>query len=95
MSYGHGGKRAAPFSLRLSFEERTKVEANAGSMPVAAFTGSLLFADNSPDHQSRSCTPVHRSSDWSARKPARGLRNPAATQKHLDAAPSMGIDLRQ
>ncbi|WP_017183098.1 hypothetical protein [Sphingobium xenophagum] len=46
MSYGQRGKRAAPFSLRLSFEERTKVEANAGNMPVAAYIKSLLFADD-------------------------------------------------
>jgi hypothetical protein len=52
------GKREAPFSLRLSFEERTKVEANAGNMPVAAYIKSLLFADDAPRYQSRSKEPV-------------------------------------
>ena len=52
------GKRAAPFSLRLSFEERTKVEANAGNMPVAAYIKSLLFADDAPRYQARSKEPV-------------------------------------
>lgn len=58
MAYGHRGKRAAPFSVRLSFEERTKVEANAGNMPVAAYIKSLLFADDAPRYQSRSKEPV-------------------------------------
>ena len=40
------GKREAPFSLRLTFEERAQIEANAGSMPVGAYIKSLLLADD-------------------------------------------------
>lgn len=41
MAYGQRGKREAPFSLRLTFEERTKLERNAGNMPVASYIKSL------------------------------------------------------
>ncbi|MDJ0825071.1 MAG: plasmid mobilization relaxosome protein MobC [Rhodobacter sp.] len=47
------GKREAPFSLRLSFEERAKLEQNAGSMPLSAYIKSLLFADDAPTYRQR------------------------------------------
>ncbi len=48
MHYSRKGKRAAPFSLRFSFDERAKVDANMGNMPVAGYTKSLLFIASSP-----------------------------------------------
>lgn len=48
-NYGRvGAKRAPPFSLRLSFEERSALERAAGDLPVAAYIKSLLFADHAP-----------------------------------------------
>lgn len=46
MNYNYGrreGRRAPPFSLRLSFEERAALEKAAGDLPVAAYIKSVLF----------------------------------------------------
>lgn len=45
------GKRDAPYSLRLTFEEKAQLERNAGGMPVAAYIKSLLFAENAPRYR--------------------------------------------
>lgn len=58
MAYGHRGKRAAPFSLRLTFEERAQIEKNAGSMPVGAYIKSLLLAEDAPKYRARRKSPV-------------------------------------
>jgi hypothetical protein len=52
------GKREAPFSLRLSFEERVKLRHAAGDMPIAAYIKSLLFADDAPVYRTRGKSPV-------------------------------------
>jgi hypothetical protein len=59
MAYGHNrGKRVAPFSLRLTFEERATIEANAGTMPVGAYIKSILLADDAPRYRARVKSPV-------------------------------------
>lgn len=58
MAHGHRGKRAAPFSLRLTFEERAIVERNAGSMPVGAYIKSLLLGEDAPKYRARRKPPV-------------------------------------
>lgn len=50
--------RPAPFSLRLSFDERTAIEKAAGDLPVATYIKSLLFADHAPAIVKRKRTPV-------------------------------------
>ncbi len=45
------GKREAPFSLRLTFEERERLQRSAGSMPLAAYIKSLLFAEDAPRYR--------------------------------------------
>lgn len=52
------GKREAPFSLRLTLEERTRLRAAAGDLPIAAYIKSLLFADDAPAYRSRGKSPV-------------------------------------
>lgn len=52
------GKRPAPFSLRLTFEERAKVEAQAGEMPVGAYIKSLLLTEDAPKYRKRRKPPV-------------------------------------
>lgn len=47
------GKREAPFSLRLTFEERALLEQQAGGMPLASYMKSLLFADDAPKYRKR------------------------------------------
>lgn len=51
-------KRTAPFSLRLSFEERARLTKAAGDMPVAAYIKSLLFAGEPQVHRTRGRNPV-------------------------------------
>lgn len=41
------GKYAPPFSLRLSIEERMKLDADAGSLPIGAYIRSCLFENPS------------------------------------------------
>lgn len=51
-------KRKAPFSLRLTFEERATIEANAGDLPVGAYIKSLLLAQDAPKYRKRRKAPV-------------------------------------
>ena len=46
-------KRPAPLSLRLSDEEREKIEAAAGSMPVSSYIKSVVLADDAPIYRKR------------------------------------------
>lgn len=60
MNYNYGrpeGKRAPPFSLRLTFEERTALEKAAGDLPVAAYIKSVLFGTERP-RATRTRSPV-------------------------------------
>lgn len=51
------GKRCAPFSLRLTFEERVRLEQQAGNMPLSAYIKSLLFAEDAPKYRKRRAAP--------------------------------------
>lgn len=53
MAYGHRGKRDAPFSLRLTFEERARLIDDAGTMPLAAYIKSLIFREDAPKYRKR------------------------------------------
>lgn len=52
-----GQVRPAPFSLRLSFEERGAIERAAGDQPVAAYIKSVLFGAERP-RATRTRSPV-------------------------------------
>ncbi len=52
------GKREAPFSLRLTFEEKRRLQAAAGSLSISSYIKSLLFADDAPVYRARGKTPV-------------------------------------
>lgn len=52
------GKREAPFSLRLSFEERARLTKASGSMPIASYIKSILFAEDAPVYRTRGRNPV-------------------------------------
>lgn len=47
------GRRVAPFSLRLTFEERVRLERQAGSLPLSAYIKSVIFADSAPQYRKR------------------------------------------
>lgn len=42
-----------PFSLRLTFEERARLEAEAGDMPLGAYIRAKLFDEPAPDRRPR------------------------------------------
>ncbi|MCV6575860.1 MAG: hypothetical protein OIF58_09010 [Cohaesibacter sp.] len=45
--------RIAPFSLRLSKEERHQLESQAGAMPLASYIKSVVFSDDAPKYRKR------------------------------------------
>lgn len=55
---GGSKKREAPFSLRLTFEERAKLEAAANGMPLGAYIKAVLFAQELPKVRRRGSAPV-------------------------------------
>ena len=50
--------RPAPFSLRLTPEERQQLEGQAGAMPLASYIKSVVLADEAPKYRSRRKPPV-------------------------------------
>lgn len=58
MRDGDKPDRTPPFSLRLTKQERQMLESRAGSMPLASYIKSVLFADNSPVYRKRRKPPV-------------------------------------
>src|SRR5262245_16311748 len=55
-----GGRHSkpAPFSLRLTFEERARLEYEAGDQPLGAYIRSRLFDDTQPRQRRRGKRPV-------------------------------------
>lgn len=51
-------KREAPFSLRLTFEERAQLEAAANGEPLGAYIKSVLFAQDLPKTRRRRSAPI-------------------------------------
>ena len=50
-------KRPAPLSLRLSDEEREKIEAAAGGMAVSSYIKSVVLAEDAPVYRKRKAAP--------------------------------------
>lgn len=50
--------RPAPFSLRLNDEERQRLEAQAGAMPLASYIKSVVFDAAAPKYRKRRKSPV-------------------------------------
>ncbi|WP_299845298.1 hypothetical protein [uncultured Roseovarius sp.] len=50
--------RPAPFSLRLTQEERSQLESQAGFMPLGSYIKSVVFADEAPKYRRRKKPPV-------------------------------------
>lgn len=53
-----GEKRIPPFSLRLTLEERQKLESRAGNLHLGAYIKSVLFAEDAPTYRARRKGPV-------------------------------------
>ncbi|MBB93856.1 MAG: hypothetical protein CML68_04520 [Rhodobacteraceae bacterium] len=52
------GKTPAPFSLRLTFEERAKLEAAANGVPLGAYIKAVLFDGDLSKVRRRNTAPV-------------------------------------
>ncbi len=50
--------RTPPFSLRLSFEERARLEQEAADMALGAYIRARVFDDSRPPRRSRGKRPV-------------------------------------
>ena len=50
--------RLAPFSLRLTPEERSRLESQAGAMPLSSYIKSVVFAPEAPKYRRRRTPPV-------------------------------------
>lgn len=50
--------RPAPFSLRLTPDERQQLEAKAGAMPLASYIKSVVLSDEAPKYRRRRTPPV-------------------------------------
>lgn len=50
--------RLAPLSVRLSREERARLESAAGNLPLGAYIKSRIFADGAPPKLARTRNPV-------------------------------------
>ncbi len=51
-------KRLAPLSLRLTLEERGRLEDQAGSMALGAYIKSVVFDEDAPKYRNRRASPV-------------------------------------
>jgi len=58
LAKGRCKKRAAPFSLRLTFEERAKLEKAAHGVPLGAYIKAVLFDGDLAKVRRRNTNPV-------------------------------------
>jgi hypothetical protein len=57
-THGKRKKREAPFSLRLTFEERAKLEEAANGIPLGAYIKAVLFGRDLQKVRRRGTKPV-------------------------------------
>lgn len=50
--------RPAPFSLRLTKQERQQIELKSGAMPLASYIKSVVLSDDAPKYRKRRKPPV-------------------------------------
>lgn len=50
--------RPAPFSIRLTEDERAALEAKAGSIPLASYIKSVVLDEDAPKYRKRQKPPV-------------------------------------
>lgn len=50
-------RRAAPLSLRLSDDERSRLQKQAGSLTLGAYIKSVVFSDAAPKYRKRKTPP--------------------------------------
>lgn len=75
------GIRPPPFSLRLSFEQRARLEQEAGDMSLGGYIHSRLFDSDNPPTRRRSKNPVK---DHKALAQALGLLGQSRISSNLN-----------
>jgi hypothetical protein len=75
------GIRPPPFSLRLSFEQRARLEREAGDMSLGGYIQSRLFDSDNPQVRRRSKNPVK---DHKALAQALGLLGQSRISSNLN-----------
>ncbi|MCB2062674.1 MAG: hypothetical protein KDE25_04295 [Novosphingobium sp.] len=90
MREGEKPDRAPPFSLRLTKTERAKLEARAGTMPLASYIKSLVFAEDAPTYRKRRKGPVEDRKAIVDVLAALGRSHLAVTMSHLAKAAEIG-----
>ncbi len=58
LAKGGARKRQAPFSLRLTFEERARLEEAANGVPLGAYIKAVLFSEDLKKVRQRNKKPV-------------------------------------
>ncbi|WP_372603747.1 plasmid mobilization relaxosome protein MobC, partial [Actibacterium sp.] len=51
------GKRESPLSIRLTFEERARLDSQAGNLPLGSYIKSQLFTDEAETYRKRRRAP--------------------------------------
>ncbi|MDZ4364894.1 hypothetical protein [Brevundimonas sp.] len=75
------GKRPAPFSLRLTFEQRARLERDAGDSSLGAYIQSRLFDEDNPPPRRRGKRPVK---DYQALAQVLGLLGQSRLSSNLN-----------
>lgn len=88
-------KRPAPFSLRLSFEEREQLEKDAGRQSISAYIKAQLFDPDRPVKQARGLNPVKDQQALSQALALLGSSGLAQRLNELGDAAKWNVSLRQ
>lgn len=83
--------RDPPFSLRLTFDERTRLEAEAAGMPLAAYIKWRVFCADSPPPRSRGKRPVEDHQSLSKVLALLGQSRLANNLNQLAKASNLGV----
>lgn len=87
---GKSRKRTPPFSLRLSEAERTRLEREAGSLPLGAYLKAKVFGDCPPIRSRRTGLPVEDKKALAQALALLGQSRMASNLNQLAKAVNMG-----
>ncbi|MEM6900770.1 MAG: hypothetical protein AAF583_13490 [Pseudomonadota bacterium] len=85
------GKAPAPFSLRLSFEERARLEAAADGAPLGAYIRSVLFAQDLPKARRKRARPIADHRELARVLAALGASRLSSNVNQLAKAVNIGV----
>ncbi|MEM8579695.1 MAG: hypothetical protein AAGF50_00670 [Pseudomonadota bacterium] len=85
------GKAPAPFSLRLTFEERARLEAAADGAPLGAYIRSVLFGQDLPKPRRRRARSVTDQRELAKVLAALGASRLSSNVNQLAKAVNIGV----